>query len=348
MKASFYVGNRKFEIQEIPVPVIEPEDVLIKMLACGVCGTDVHKAIHGTVAPPIVLGHEVSGIVVEVGNAVSKFSVGDHVAVAHHAPCMVCSACLKNHHSLCSQYLQTNIIPGGFSEYIRLPRDNVQKTVYKIPHTLNLEDAAFMEPLACCLRGFECGNFHAGDNVLILGAGPIGLLHLQIAQVMNAGWVGLTDLNTWRLEKALELGASAVYNAHEDISTLIVKDLGLPQIDLIIVCVGVKSAYSTALNLVGTGGTIIFFSEVPSGSELLLDPNLIYKKEVTIVGSYSSSPPFLAKAIRLIQNQKIQPSHLVTHRFPLDQVQEAIELAHQAGQSLKTMISPFMCDSKKK
>ena len=181
MKASFYIGERNFELREVPIPSIGSDEILIKMRACGICGTDVHKAIHGTVVPSTVLGHEVAGTVVEIGEEVNKFSVGDHVAVAHHAPCMVCLACLKGHHSLCSQYLQTNIVPGGFSEYIRLPRENVQKTVYKFPFEVNFEAAAFMEPLACCLRGFDRGNFRTSDNVLILGAGPIGLLHLQIA-----------------------------------------------------------------------------------------------------------------------------------------------------------------------
>lgn len=155
MKAAFYYDKNDFRIKELPFPKIGSEEALVEVKSCGICGTDVHKAIHKTVKTPIVLGHEVSGIIVDIGKKVDKFEISDEVALAHHAGCGVCHYCRKGHQSLCDDYLKTNLDPGGFSTYVRVPAPNVRNTMLKIPEGLSFDEASFMEPLACCLRGFK-------------------------------------------------------------------------------------------------------------------------------------------------------------------------------------------------
>ncbi len=324
MKAAVYYDVNDFRVEDRPVPDIHEYECLVRVKACGVCGTDVYKALHKTVVPPVVLGHEVSGDIVKVGSKVSKFQVGDKVVVPHHTPCFACSYCHHNHPTLCESYTKTNIDPGGFSEYIRVPQPNVERAMLTF-EGLDYEEAAFVEPVACCLHAWEKLEILPGDTVLIIGAGPIGLIHLKLAKLFNAGKVYVKDLKENRLHFAENLGGIPV---HEEIEA-----------DIIIVAVGVKEAYEQALHSVKKGGQISFFAECPSHSEISVDCNLIYSKELTLTGSYSSTPFGHWKALNLIQ-EKINVRDLITHKFGLEDVGKAIRMASEAENCLKIMITP--------
>ncbi|OLS12171.1 MAG: L-iditol 2-dehydrogenase [Promethearchaeota archaeon CR_4] len=342
MKVAAYYGPGLFKVEERPLPEIGDGEMLVKVIAVGICGTDVHKAVHQTVKAGTVLGHEVAGIVERVGKDVTKFKVRDRVALAHHAPCMTCHQCLKNHHSLCDQYLKNNIFPGGFSQYVKVLPEHVRGTIYPITNdSTTFEEAAFMEPLACCVRGFHALDFQEGDTVLIIGAGPIGLQHLMLACAFNAGKVVITDLNPDRLRVAKTLGADLALNPQAKDFQAILQSVGLADgFDHVIVTVGVGALYEQGVSLAGKGGNVLVFAETPKGQKMTIEPNSIYSKELRIVGSYSSSPKHLQEALELIESGRIPVKTLISDRVPLEQVGEGIERSHKATDCLKIMVIP--------
>ncbi len=340
MKAAFYYDVDNFRIEEIELN-IGSDEILVEVQSVGVCGTDVHKAIHKTVPTPIVLGHEVSGIVLECGSKVTKFTPGDHVALAHHASCRTCRLCQKGHDSLCDQYLKTNLDPGGFSTHVRVPRENVDKTTLKSPPALSFDEAAFMEPLSCCIRGLKRVNPMAGDTALVIGSGPIGLLFVQLLRAFNSGDVFTTDLVDFRLDKAKECGAKYPINPKQnDLKEWVLSETDNQGVDIIINTVGISSVYQQGLDLIAKGGHYLFFAETYDQGHINLDPNLIYSKELDFVGSYSSSLDYYQMGLDLIKDKKLNVKSIISHHFTLSQINEAINLAHKAHESLKLMIHP--------
>ena len=341
MECNVYYDISDFRLEKRELPKIGDNEALIEVKAIGICGTDVHKAINKTVKTPIVLGHEVSGMVQKVGKNVTKFKVGDRVGLAHHAACMKCKYCQKGHHSLCDMYLKNNFDPGGFSTHLKIFEEHIDRTAVKIPGTLSYEEAAFMEPLSCCLRGWNSIKTNPSDKVLIIGSGPIGLLFLQIARVSNVDEIYMADLVEFRLNKAKDLGANHVINvSRRDLNEEISKFTNNCGIDTIVNTVGIDKVYQNSINLLGNGGNYLFFAECVENSEICFSPNLIYKKELTFVGSYSSSPPYYEDGLNLIKDKKINVKELITHMFGLKDLQKGIELAHEAKESLKIMIIP--------
>lgn len=330
MRAAVYYGVNDFRVEDVPVPEIGVYEALVKVKACGICGTDVSKAVHKTVNPPIVLGHEVAGDVIEVGTHVRKFSAGDRVVVPHHTPCFACHYCHSGHPTLCEQYTKTNLDPGGFSEYVRVPQPNVERAMLPIGD-VDYEEAAFVEPVACCIHAWEKLTTHPGYTVVIVGAGPIGLIHLELAKVFHAGDVYVADIKEKRLDVAEKMGGIPVL-VHAD--TVNVKG------DIVIVAAGNAKAYELALQSVKKGGQISFFAECPPASDILLDPNLVYSRELTFSGSYSSTPFGHWKALNLIKQKAITVKSLITHRFGLEDLGKAIDMAFKADDCLKIMIKP--------
>ena len=341
MECNVYYDIGDFRIEKRDFPEIGDNDALIEVKAIGICGTDVHKAINKTVKTPIVLGHEVSGMVQKVGKNVTKFKVGDRVGLAHHAACMTCKCCQKGHHSLCDMYLKNNYDPGGFSTHLKIFEEHIDRTAVKIPGTLSYEEAAFMEPLACCLRGWRTLKTNPLDKVLIIGSGPIGLLFLQIARLSKVKEIYIADLVDFRLNKAEDLGANQTINVlNVDLNKRILELTNGCGVDTIVNTVGIDKVYQNSINLLDRGGNYLFFAECIKNSKITFSPNLIYKKELTFVGSYSSSPPYYEDGLNLIQNKKINVKELITHMFGLKDLQKGIELAHEAKESLKIMIIP--------
>jgi L-iditol 2-dehydrogenase len=339
LKAAQFDGNSGFVLRDIEIPILGPNDILVKTSFCGVCGTDVHKAVTHSVPAGTVLGHEVAGTVVDVGMAQSCVKPGDRVVVAHHVPCYHCKYCRTGHHSLCPHYTQTNLEPGGFSEYFRASDEHVKHTLRVLPPDMPLEVACFMEPLACIIQGQRRSGVGPGDNVLILGAGPIGVLHSQMARVNGAARVIVSDPVMWRREKALALGADFALDPLAKDIIDVTKDLtdGLGA-DVVILCTGVPKLMVDAMKAVRRGGTVLSFAQTVDGIQL--PGSRFFLDEITITGSYSSSPYDYDFALQLLRNNQIDTASMISRIYPLRELGKAIEMALSPQEGvLKVLVS---------
>ncbi|MFQ5904225.1 MAG: alcohol dehydrogenase catalytic domain-containing protein, partial [Candidatus Binatia bacterium] len=218
MRVAMYYNNRDVRLEEMPVPPIGPGELLVRIRASGICGTDVMEWYRIQKAP-LVLGHEISGEIVSVGEGVERYRVGERVFVSHHVPCNSCRYCLSGHHSVCDTLRRTHFDPGGFAEYIRVPKINVELGTFPLPDELSFEEGSFIEPVACVVRGQRFARLQSGQSVLVIGSGISGLLHLQMARVRGAACAVATDINNYRLKAAKEFGADAAVHAAEDVPT---------------------------------------------------------------------------------------------------------------------------------
>ncbi len=341
MKSSVYHDIGDFRYEETAIPDIGDGEVLIRLKACGLCGTDIHKAVEKTVATPAVLGHEVAGEIVKVGSAVTAFQPGDRVFVAHHVPCFACYHCQRGFYSLCPQFTKTNLDPGGFSEYIRASELHVKHTMGKLPDGLSYEQGAMVEPVACCLHGFDALNMHSGDSVLILGAGQVGCIHAQIARHRMAGRVIVSDVNAYRLAKAKELGADIVIAAdRENVRERVMQETEGRGADIVIICAGIGALLTQAMECVARGGTVLAFAPFHE-QPVPIPAHRFFADEIRVVGTYSSTPYNYLPALDMLQKGVIDVERMVTHRFSLAHVSEAIECAHNPREDvLKVMIVP--------
>ena len=267
MRVAMYYNNRDIRVEELPLPGIGQGELLVKIYASGICGSDVMEWYRLGEAP-LVLGHEIAGEVVAVGLGVSGFIVGDRVVATHHVPCFNCHECRSGHETVCDLLLSgSHFDPGGFCEYVRLAPVNVERGTWKIPASMTYDAATFVEPLACVLRGQRTAGLRAGDSVLVLGSGISGLLHVHLAAVSGAGFIAATDLTAYRLEAARRFGANACYLANTDVVSQFKQDNHGRGADLVIVCASAKVVCQQALAAVARGGTILFFCANRSGRE---------------------------------------------------------------------------------
>lgn len=312
-------------VRDRPVPRIGQEEVLIRMKACGLCGTDLHKIKHGKRDKDYTPGHEVSGIVVSAGKQVRRFSEGDRIFVAHHVPCFSCRFCLKGHFTLCKQFKETNITPGGFSEYIRIPAEHVKHTLMKIPDSLSFATASFAEPLACCLRGLKRMGIYPGDRVVVVGGGAVGLLFIQLLKERLAGEIIVIDPEDSRLEKAANLGATQCINPlEEDRGRKLSAVLGEEGADRIILGVGQAKVLAEYVPFLGKGGTLLLFAPfLPE--EVSFPVRGLCEDEKSFIGSYSSSPEDYPEALALLESGRIQSSPLVSHELALEHIPDVIK-----------------------
>ncbi|MDA8192497.1 MAG: alcohol dehydrogenase catalytic domain-containing protein [Thermaerobacter sp.] len=315
-----------FVINQIERPLASRDEVVIQVGACGICGTDILKATDPTFPRPAVLGHEISGIISEIGSNVRDLSVGDRVFVAHHVPCFTCEVCQRGDYSLCPHFKQTNVFPGGFSEFIKVSREHVAHTLHKIPDNISIEAATFIEPLSCCIHGQKIMGLQAGDRVLIMGVGPIGLLHLQLARANLAREVYVSDISPHRIQKAMELGAHAGF----DVSRQSLSEYLSPmsQINAVIITAPLKSLLRDAVNIVARGGRIMVFS--PFDGTLELNVKRFFDDEIKIMGAYSSTPYDYPLAIQLLEQQKVLVEPLISQVLPLHQIDDGIKLARES------------------
>jgi len=311
-----YYSNNDVRIEEMPVPQIGPGELLMRVIASGICGSDVmewyrrHKV-------PLVLGHEVAGDVVSVGEGVERFKAGDRVAVTHHVPCNTCHYCLNGRHTMCETLLRgTHFDPGGFAEYVRVPAINVDRGVFSIPEDLPYEKAAFMEPLACVLRGQKSVGMAPGRSVLVLGSGISGLLHVSLARALGAGLVVAADTIPFRLKKAEEMGAHLALNADEKMIDALRQANEGRLADLVIICF--EGFISLAVRSVERGGTVLFFAGASEGATIPATINdLFWRTEITLTSTYGGAPNDCDAALRLIRWGSIPVTGLITHRVPL-------------------------------
>jgi len=339
VKVARYYSRHDIRLEEMPVPRIGPGELLVQVKACGLCGSDLMEWYVQEKAPA-VLGHEPAGVVAQVGERVENFQIGDRVFVHHHVPCFTCHHCLRGHYTLCKTFKATHIDPGGFAEYIRVPALNVERDVLKLPSDLSFDEATLIEPVATCIRGIERAGIQTGDTVVVIGTGVTGLIHIQLARIRGAGMIMATDFSPFRLKMARRLGADEAIAASEDVLAWLKKLNKGKGADAVIVTAGSIEAMEQGLALAGKGATVLLFAPSPPGATLPVSPYHLLFSEITITGTYSCSPLETRQALSLIQAGRINVKDLITHRFDLAGVGKAFDLAAQAGESLKIVITP--------
>ncbi len=343
MKVAVYYNNQDVRLEDYPEPAIGPGELKAKIDACGLCGGDamewylVHKA-------PIILGHEPTGIVVDVGEGVTKFKPGDRVFIHHHVACMSCHYCRRGYFTLCEKFTQTHIHPGAFAEYVRVPHDNVQHDVHLLPDSVSLEAGTLVEPMACVVKAMKIADIHPGDTVAVVGSGFIGLGFIQLARVWGAGKIVAFDLNQWRLERGLELGADIAINSAEvdGLEALKAYNEGRGADVVFVTPNGIKPI-EFGLKIAGKGATVLFFAPPHPDDTLTLRPTPdLFFREITLKTTYSCNHLDIAQALQFIAGGRINAEAMITHRFGLDRVADGIALIKEAGQSIKSVIKPAL------
>lgn len=338
MRVARYYNNNDVRLEEMPLPQIGPGEVLVKVLASGICGSDVMEWYRIRKAP-LVLGHEIAGEIEAVGEGVDNYLPGDRVFVSHHIPCNTCFYCLKGNHTACETLHTTNYDPGGFAEFIRVPRLNVDRGVFILPPEVSFDQGVFVEPLACVIRGQRIARLQPGQSVLVLGSGISGLLHIRAARALGAGRIMATDVNDYRMKAAGVSGADHVFSALEDIPARVREVNGRPA-DLVIVCTGALPAFRQALKCVDRGGSILCFATTEPDVELPVPLNEFWRNEVTLLPSYGNSPLDALIAIEMLRTRRILVEDMITHRLPLAETGLGFKLVAGAGESIKVVIEP--------
>ena len=340
MKATYFLGNGRFEVRDEPIPEPGPNDVLLKVAACGICGTDVH-IYHGdkgsaAVNPPVVLGHELAGIVVKVGANVSGLKEGDHVSADPNSYCGKCHYCQIGKKQLCKNLYAVGVNRnGGFEDYCIVP----EAQCYLLDPSVPLKYGAMVEPLACCLHGIDRVGLRVGDTVCVVGGGAIGLMMVQLAKLSGASLVILSEPVAMRREIGLRVGADyAIDPIHENLSEAIQRMTGLPGTDVVIECVGNTTAVRQAFEATKRGTTVLLFSVPKAGTFHELSLEDVYQKELTIVGSMIN-PDTHGRAVELINRGKLKLEEIITHSFPVERLEEGI-LMQMSDASIKVIIEP--------
>ena len=339
MKAAVYYRNADVRIEERPKPQIAPGEILVRVRASGLCGSDVLEWYRIKRAP-LVLGHEIAGEIVEVGDGVDRYHVGDRVAVSHHVPCNACRYCLDDQKTVCETLHTTNFDPGGFAEFVRAPAINVDRGVYPLPEGVSFEEGSFVEPLACVRRGQRLAGVQPGKTVLVLGAGISGVMHIALAHATGCANVLATDISAWRVAKAIEFGASASTDARDDIPAWVREHNGGRGADIIFVCASATSAFEQALKSVDRGGMVVSFAPPAPGVDIPVPLNDFWRNGVTIMPSYGNDARDAFEAVDLIASGAVPVAKMITHRLPLDQAQEGFRLTAAGGESLKVVLLP--------
>ena len=323
----------------MPKPEIGPDEFLLKVMASGICGSDVSEWYRVPKAP-IVLGHEATGIVENIGEEVTEFEVGDRVFVSHHVPCNNCRYCLRGHQTACEILHTTNYFPGGFAQYIRVPKINVERGTYKLPSDMSFDEGTFIEPLACVIRGQRLAAVDNDDTLLIIGSGVAGLLHLKLAKMKGLHRIITADVNPYRLEMAKRFGAQQAIDATEDMAQKLKESNEGRPADKVIVCTGATQAALTALNCVDKGGTILFFAVPDPIHKIPLPVSQFWRNEVTVRTSYGAAPNDLGESFSLLGQKRLIVKDLITHRLSIRQAAEGFGLTSEAGKSLKVILKP--------
>lgn len=336
MKAVVFLEPNGFVVEERPVPAIGDADVLVKVHACGICGTDIH-ILHGKhfVKYPVVPGHEFSGEVVEVGNDVTTVRPGDRVTVDPNIVCHSCFFCRRGQVHLCEKLTATGVnFDGGFAEYCRVPA--VQ--VYPVPEAVSLEEAAMAEPLACCIHGVDRADIVPGNSVVVLGAGSIGLLLVQLARIAGARQIIVSEPDEKKRKLALQFGADmAIDPTKQDVVSEVMR-LTRVGADNVIESAGRLETAEIAVKLARRGGSVLQFGVVSPDLLARISPNEVYFKELTIRGSFVN--PFThSRAVDLLASGQVQVAPILTHRFPLDRASEGFETM-QRGDAVKVLLVP--------
>ncbi|NJD77145.1 MAG: zinc-binding dehydrogenase [Candidatus Methanoperedens sp.] len=325
MKTAVYYNNNDIRIEDRPEPEIKDGEILVKVKASGICGTDLMEWYRIKKAPR-VLGHEMTGEIAESRS--DKFKIGQRVFVSHHVPCNECKYCLAGNHTACETLHKGNYDPGGFSELVRVPKINVEEGTYILPGNVSYEEGTMVEPLACVLRAQRIIGVRGGQTVLIMGSGISGLLNIRVAKLKKAKVIA-TDVVGYRLNRAKDYGADEVYNAGEELKI---------KADRIIMCTGAMPAFEAAFRYIDRKGVIMLFA-IPN-KNISIPVEDFWRNELSIVSSYGAAPVDLEEALELIKSGKINVKDMITHKVGLEDIQKGFKIAGEAKDSLKVVVVP--------
>jgi L-iditol 2-dehydrogenase len=339
MLAAVYYNNRDVRIEEMPVPEIADDEILLKVMASGLCGSDVTEWYRVPKAPR-VLGHEATGVIAKVGAKVTRYKVGDRVFVSHHVPCNKCRCCLRGHQTACETLHTSNFYPGGFAQYVRVPKINVKQGVYRLPDDMSFEEGTFIEPLACVVRGQRLAALEKEDTLLIIGGGLAGNLHAQLARANGVRNVVVSGMNKYRLELTKKLGAHHTIDARLNVPQELKKLNDGRLADQVFICKGGVSAALTAMECVDKGGTILFFAVSDPTVKIPVPMTEFWRNEITLKTSYGAAPRDLEESLAVLSQKKLNVVDMITHRFGIRQAAEGFRLMAESGKSLKVIIEP--------
>lgn len=347
MRAGVYRGAGRVTVEEVPVPEIGAGELLVRVVACGICGTDVKKIQHGFLPPPQIFGHEIAGTVVETGRGVSGWRLGDRVVVFHHIPCGGCFYCQRRLHSQCATYKKVGVTAGfepsggGFAEFIRVMPWIVERGTIAIPPGVSFEEATFVEPVNTCLKAVEKARIAAGESVVVIGQGPAGLLLMLLTRLRGAV-VLTTDPIAERRARSVKLGAECSLDpAADDVAAAVRARTAGRGADAVLLAAPHPSLIPEALALTRPGGRILLFAHNDPQLQLSFPAAAVGIEEKEILGSYSAAVDLQAESARLVFERCLPVAELVSHRFPLEQIPEAFQLAARpAGDSLKVVMTP--------
>ncbi len=348
MKAQVFRGVDQLSYEEVPQPEIAADEVLVQVNVVGLCQSDIKKIKYPLLDPPRIFGHETAGTIAEMGSDVTGWTVGDRVVVMHHIPCMKCAHCDNGSFSMCETYKNITTTAGftpsggGFAEFVRVPGHIVREGgLIPIPDDVTFEQASFVEPTNCCLKAVKKAQIRAGQTVLITGAGPIGLMFIMLVKHFGARAIS-TDLLPSRIEKALAVGADAAFDARDpEIAQKIQAMTDGLGVDVSLLAVPSDKAFFQALDCTRKGGKILFFAEFPDEISIPLNPNVLYRKEIDLIGSYSSAFPLQDLSAELVFEKKIDVDALISDRYPLSELSNAVAQAVQpTADTYKILLYP--------
>jgi L-iditol 2-dehydrogenase len=339
MRVAMYYRNDDVRLEQMPKPKIGPEEILVKVISSGICGSDVMEWYRIKRAP-LVLGHEIAGDIASLGAKVKKYKAGQRVFVSHHVPCLECRYCRSGHESTCDTLRATNFFPGGFAEFVRVPEVNVDRGVYVLPREITYDDGAFIEPLACVVRGFRLGGFEPGDSVLVLGSGIAGLLNIKLAKALGAERIVATDVSKYRMDAAKRMGADAVLDGKADVPRMLRDVNGGRGADFVVVSTGAPIAFEQAFRSVDRGGTVLIFAPPSPGTAVSVPFHELWKDEVKITSTYAGSPRDIMEAIEYMKSRSLVVRDMITHKIPLADTGKGFALVAKADESIKVIVEP--------
>jgi L-iditol 2-dehydrogenase len=337
MRVAVYHSNSDIRIEERERPGIGPGEVLLRIEASGICGSDVFEAYRRPRAP-LILGHEVAGVVAAVGEGVTSFRPGDRVFATHHVPCFECARCRSGHPSTCELLRTTSFDPGGFAEFARVPAPQVRRGMLALPDEVSFEEGSFVEPLACVVQGQRHASVTGSHSVVVVGSGLSGLLHLKLARAAGARVIAV-DVSPFRLQAASRLGAEVALPAGEDLPARLRAANGGRLADRVIVCTA-AAAQRQAVALAEPGGTVLFFAPCNPGETVALPLFDLWRDEITITFSYAASGDDLVAALELIRSGRVPVADLISHRLPLTDAGRGFALTARGVESLKVILHP--------
>lgn len=345
MKAVILNGPNDFSTQEINKPDIADDEILLKMERAAICGTDI-RILEGKktkdVRYPSVIGHEMCGVIDQVGSQVTGYAVGEKISVANVIPCGNCFSCLSGRENACMNRTALGYqYDGGFAEYVRIPAPCIRGgNLVKLPDHVSFTAGALIEPLSCCIRGLKNAGTGFNDTVLVVGAGPIGLMHIQLSNIAGASKVIVSEPNAYRREKALEAGAAVVVDpTREDLAAVVKRETHGVGVDVIIVAIGVPALVNDTLKLCRKGGSVCLFAGFAGTGACTVEVNTIHYNELNVCGSTAYRRSDYLAAAEMVKNGKINLDQIATHVFKLDDFQQAYQVC-KSGTGLKIMIEP--------